>query len=277
MSEAPKSGAHDSFVAARPGGARGRIWIVTVATAVILAIAITVFAAFGPGAGDDEPPKSPATQQSDDAYRRAMMAMESSQTDTAIALLNTAVKLDPTNDDARRALESLTVPSDQDSPGDTPQSRTATDPAPGGPSPAAPAPEFMKPVSPMTLLLPTTSTDFVLGARLAEKDSATVSGSPRTRGGELSRVLWTVYDAGSPEKAVQFVSRTSKVAFPRDAGTVSVDGASAYFGSDGTRFACIVYTRGRFVFETVGTVTGPVPTGAKSAVMNAARSYPDKL
>lgn len=240
-------------------------------TVVVLAVAITLFVAFGGSSPDpDVVVERPATQQSREAYSNAQELIASGDTTAAVAQLRVAVQLDPSNTAAKEELDRIV--------GDA--QKPQTDPGGGDPPTSTPAPVdpgvFTKPISPMSKLLPTKMSGFEFGARQSVKDSANVPASPETLGGPVSRLLWTVYDMGSEAAAKGFVAKNSKSTFPVDAGTVNIDGASAYQGTDGTHFAVVVYTRGRYVFEVVGTVLTGDPADGKGLVVTAAKAFPEK-
>ncbi len=81
----------------------------------------------------------------------------------------------------------------------------------------------------------------------------------------------------SKADAQAFVEQTSKSLYPKNGKTVSIDGASAYFGTDGTRFATIVYVRGRYVFEVVLTTLDGKPSALNNEAGNAAKAFPDNM
>lgn len=241
------------------------------ATVVALAIVISLFAAFsGTGPDSDVVVERPASQRSQEAYSKAKELIASGDTTGAVSQLRVAVQLDPSNTAAKDELDRIV--SDAQGP--------ETDSGPEGSATATPAPVdpsvFTKPISPMSKLLPTSMAGFDLGARQSAKDSANVPGSPKTSGGPVSRLLWTVYDMGGEAAAKGFIAKNSRSTFPVDSANVTVDGASGYYGTDGTRFAVIVYTRGRFVFEVVGTVLTGTPGDGRNTVVTAAKAFPEK-
>jgi len=241
------------------------------ASVVVLAVAITLFAAFsGSGADPEVVVERPASQQSQEAYSKAQELIASGDTTAAVAQLRVAVQLDPSNTAAQDELDRIVGDAEE----------PATDPDGGGSPTTTPVPVdpgvFTKPISPMSKLLPAKMAGFELGARQSAKDSANVPGSPETPGGPVSRLLWTVYDMGSEAAAKDFIAKNTKTTFAADGGSVSVDGVTGYYGTDGTRFAVVVYTRGRYVFEVVGTVLTGTPGDGKGLVVTAAKAFPEK-
>jgi uncharacterized protein (DUF2252 family) len=104
---------------------------------------------------------------------------------------------------------------------------------------------------------------------------AQVSGEPSTRG---VRVIWAVHDRGSAATAAKFISAVSKKSYPKNAQTVSIDGATAYLGTDGGRYATAAYVRGRYVFEVIVSLQEASSSAVAQAVpiaRDAAVAFPD--
>ena len=127
----------------------------------------------------------------------------------------------------------------------------AAKPAPA--EPKAEDPAFSKPTDDLAGLLPRFVDGYALGQKSALGDDATVSGT--ANGSDLigSRAQWSVHYRKTDRAAKSFVDKVSKSLYPKNAKTLQIDGSTAYFGTDGTRFATVVYVRGRYVFEVVLT------------------------
>lgn len=201
------------------------------------------------------------------AYEQAVAALSSGETTKAIALLEQAVQLDPSNTVARRRLAEAEQPS----------SSTTTSPKPTSGKKPTKSDPFLKSVSDLKVLLPKKAEGYSLGYVDAGKTDVTINGSPTSAASPLSRSLWSVHDKGDAKNAKAFIEKTSKRAFRQDAGSVTVDGAQAYFGTDGTQFATMVYVRGRYVFEVIVTVVGGDPAAQKGLATEAAKAFPDSL
>ncbi len=108
----------------------------------------------------------------------------------------------------------------------------------------------------------------------AVRRDITMSGNrvPASQG--VTQLSWAVHDLKSEAAAKSFVAKTSKKAFPKNPGTVTVHGTKAYFGTDGTRFATVSFSRGRYAFEVLVTVNGVAPKTAKSVASEAAKVFP---
>lgn len=66
---------------------------------------------------------------------------------------------------------------------------------------------------------------------------------------EVEFLLITVHLKESEETAKKFIEKVSKVAFPRDAQMVTIDGKTAYFGTDDTTYANLSWNEGKIVCE----------------------------
>ena len=59
--------------------------------------------------------------------------------------------------------------------------------------------------------------------------------------GIVAAGLWAVHDREDAAGAQEFVDGVSKTAYPENASQIEIDGATAYFGTNGQRYATVVY------------------------------------
>lgn len=251
---------------------------------VVLSAAI-IFGAWAlSDARRDETPDGPEIELSlDDLYEQARRAAESGEDDEAIAILERILAEDPGNERARRLLDSLTgqdggegntVPDDGDAgtpDGGSPPGGTSPPEEPVEPEPRDDS-AYLAPASDLRSLLPEIIGGWTRGTLVSDGTDATVPFSPNTAG-DLSRLLYSVHDMGSPEAALDFIEGTSKVAYPHSGAVVPVGVVEGYFGTDGSRLATVAFARGRFAFEVVVTVLDGDPSTHKDAVRFLAREF----
>ena len=252
---------------------RVRLWVSGGATALILAMVIFGLWAFtAPSSKPTVPPTislSPA-QQSQNAYKDGMDALSKDQTGTAIAFFEKALSLDPKNADAQKALDNAKKSSSNNTSTNnngSSTSHTATvTPAPVG--------AWDKKVA-LKSVLPTSFPDFTLGhTEQGSKTDADVSANPLRRNA-VATIVWSVHDQGTAAKAAKFLANVTKKLYTKDSAVVAVnDVANAYFGTDGSDFACVAYTRGHYVFEVI--LTSQQPATAKDLATQAAAAFPIK-
>lgn len=214
-----------------------------------------------------------AEEQSKRAYEEALTALSSGETSAAIALLEKAIALDPTNALATSKLKSIrssaqSRPDGQSNGGEGEKKPETTTPPAEDP--------FAKPIENLTALLPKSHVGYELGTVIGTRPDVAVSGTPESTGGLVRVIVWTVHDRGSSPKAKAFIEKVSKGTYGKDASSTQVDGATAYFGTDGTRFATVAYARGRFVFEVLVTSADVPPAEVKTDAIGAAKAFPDK-
>ncbi len=248
------------------------------ATVVVLAGVILGISALSsrPDSDAPKPTQSGLTdaQRSRLALLKGRELLASGDTTEAVALFEQALKLDPGNVEAERALSS--VAASAGATGSKPQSTTEpTAQSDGGVRPDDPV--FSTAIEDLTLLLPGDAAGFSLGAVTQGERDVTVSGSPVSSDVRATRALWTVHDRGSIKGADEFIDSVSKDLYPKDSSRVVVDGAQAYFGTDGIRFATVVYRRGRYVFEVVLTAPSGAPKSLAREAKAAAAAFPDRL
>lgn len=249
------------------------------ATVVVLAGVILGISALSSRPDSDTP--KPAQSGLTDAQRSRLALLKgrellaSGDTTEAVALFEQALKLDAGNAEAKRALSS--VAASAGATGSKPQSSSTESTAQpdGGVRPDDPV--FSTAIEDLTLLLPGEAAGFSLGAVTKGERDVTVSGSPISTDVRASKALWTVHDRGSVKGAEEFIDSVSKDLYPKDSSRPVVDGAQAYFGTDGTRFATVVYRRGRYVFEVVLTAPSGAPKSLATEAKAAAAAFPDRL
>ncbi len=246
------------------------------ATAIVLAGVILGVSALAkrPASDAPQPEQSELTaaQRSRLAVLKGREALASGDMSAAVELFDEALKLDPANTEARQALASATASVDT-APDRRPDASAAEPDDAVRPS----DPVFSTEIEDITLLLPASVSGFVLGSVSKGEQDVTVAGSPASSDIRASRALWTVHDRGSAKAAEAFVSSVSKHLYPKDAAEPVVDGAKAYFGTDGTRFATLVYVRGRYVFEVVLTAASGAPKSLLGEAKSAAAAFADGL
>lgn len=264
----------------RLGGATfSRRTLIFVASAVALAGLILGLAALQDPASRDEfdslfetvEPGVLAQTYATDAAE----ALRSGDETLALELATKALTAQPGNaaaqsvaDEVRKRRAAGTRPSDAR--GD----QSGGEGAPGGSS-GDDGDVFLGAISDLSTLLPTSFPDYGLGTPASLGDSASLSGSATGRGTAPTRVVWSINDAGSAKSADEFVTKTSRNLYGSDSADVTIDGVAGYFGTDGTRFATVVYTRGRYVFEVVASGDAAKPVEYRQVLLAAASAFKD--
>lgn len=258
-------------------------------TVVVLAGVIIGITAFGPGASTQSPIPAPITQPpatSGQLLQQAQIAAASGDTTAAADLAKQALAADPNNAEAQKLVDSLQAAentptaSGQTPPSTNPPTGGGTTPPPpaslkpGDPNPAADA-GFSGNVSNLSLLLPKSFDSYSLGFPSKSGKDVVLSGTAASANDPATHVLWAVHAVGSQAAARSFIDKTTAQTYPSDKSTAVVDGAVVYFGTDGTRFATVSYTRGRYVFEVVVTGNGVAPKTLKSLAVKAAAAFKD--
>jgi hypothetical protein len=127
-------------------------------------------------------------------------------------------------------------------------------------------------VNDLDSLLPQVISGWQRGSAEVIESDATVSFTP-VSSGEISRALYAVHDRQSPEGALEFIEKTSKVAYPEAGAQVRVGSVDGYFGTDGNRLATVAFVRGRFAFEILVTMPGGNPASQRDAAIALAREF----
>jgi hypothetical protein len=145
--------------------------------------------------------------------------------------------------------------------------------SPGGGTPLA-SDAYNQPISDLASLLPKTVTGYTVGLVETSTANAIVplrpaSGDPL---GKVTIVVLTVFDKKTVAGALSYVDKFP-TAYSKDLGTVTLGTLSGRFGTDGTHLAAIVFSRGRYAFEIVGTVTRGAPRDVKQLVIQAAQAF----
>ncbi|MBU4557233.1 MAG: tetratricopeptide repeat protein [Actinobacteria bacterium] len=248
-------------------GKRRSYWLRFGLFVLFLAMVVSVGVALRP----DRRPESPnAASLSMVAYDRAVKSQASGETTEAIRLLEEALTRDPANQLALTALADIKAKQTRDA-----ESGNPVSPAPDVPvSPELPSDEqYTRPVDDLATFLPRAVEGYDLGTPVTDGSDAIVAGTPEGSGSIESNVLWAVHDLQDPSGAPAFLDRTSKALYPKDSAQVTVGSTTAYFGTDGTRFASVSWVRGRFAFELVMSSGGVSPVELKSAAVAAATAF----
>lgn len=261
-----------------------------VVTVMVLAAVILLITAFGsPSRKSEEATKAEAATYID----QATSALESGDATLAAKFAAQAVALDPANKaavavaaKARRAQAlgsgSSATGSDSGATGassgsgsGTTGSETGSGSGTGSNQPVIDDSAFTKKVDDKGIFLPKEFAGFALGQPVVTDTEAQVSATPDAAGG-ARQVIWTVHEMSSAEKAKQFVEDTSKALYAEDAQTATIDSATVYIGTDGTRYATATYVRGIYVFEVLIAVDGQ-PASQLESAKKAAQAFGDSV
>lgn len=248
-----------------------RAIILGVVGVVALAAVVFVLAALAPSDAPTPVTSSKITaEQGAAAFAAdAQEALAAGRSTQAAELAARALALDPANEAAQEVMRSVTASA-------APDDKPASTPDPGKKPVSGQADPFAATTADLTKLLPNAAPEYQLGAATTIKPDATVSGTPLSAG-TVSLAVWSVHDKGSEAAAKEFITKTSKVAYPTAGSSVTVGGVDGYFGTDGTRYASVSFARGRYAFEVVLTSTGPAPDTLRQAALNAAEAFPDRM
>lgn len=247
-----------------PRLSRRAVWalVVTGLSFVVLAGA----ALWSGGSGPDKGAGGAASFLAEQAER----SLASGDETAAVGFAERALREDPGNAAAEAVVADVARRrAARPSPGDD---DPATDPGQG--SGARDESAFDVRVADVTVLLPASFDGFMLGTPVVMGGEASVSGSSAGKSG-ANRVVWAVHDTGSRDGAKNFIEKTSRTLYGSDAANVTIDGADAHFGTDGTRFATVAYSRGRYVFEVLVSGTDGAPAGYREIAIGAAKAFPD--
>lgn len=260
---------------------RRMITIVSAVAGVLLlaGVILAVSALSNPDTGDVSSLALTPQEESADFFDQAVAALASGETTEAADLLRLALVSDPDNSAARDELNRIYVatptPSsssspDNNLPGSNPPASNPTEPNTTG---------FDKPQADMGVLLPTTLIDYQLGERVVMAGEAQVPADP-TAGASLGvvrRALFSVHDRETTAAAKEFVTSVSKVAYPKNPQTITVNGVPAYFGTDGEIFAVVAFSRGRYAFEVILSSESGAPSALLNMAVKAAEAFPASL
>lgn len=258
-----------------PAPGRAHLWrraLAFLATAVVLAAVILGVAAIGSRkpASDGVRDRPTTTSEADLALERARAALASGDSTRAIEVLERALAVNPGDGRLERALTEARARAGASS------SQVVTrSGVPTAGAAAATDPRYLRAVERIEVLLPATVEGYALGTPVSGDGDAAVSGSPIDPSAGVSRALWSVHDRKSAAGAKRFLKDVTERLYSRDAATVVIDGAPGRFGTDGKRFAAVVYVRGRYVFEVVLTASSGAPAALKGAAEVAAAAFPE--
>ena len=245
-------------------------------TVALLALVLIGLGLFGPWRDRSPSQKSSQVGQTVSGatlYQQALDAESSGDLTRTAVLAQSAVDADPSNADAKALL--LRVNTARSS-GSTP---TTTSPAGSRPATNAVDPNaaFLKKYKNLASLLPTRQAGYAFDYPAQVGRDISVSGNvlPSKKG--LSQIAWSVHDLGKVAAATAFRGKVSERLFSKNSASTSIHGASAYFGTDGTRFATVSFARGRYAFEVIVTVEGVPPKSFKTIALDAAKAFPFSL
>jgi len=215
---------------------------------------------------------SPA-QQSDKAYQDALKALSLEQTGTAIGLLQKAVRLNPANTAAKKALADATSSSAGTSNSSSTTGSTSTTKKPAKKTTPATASGWNAKIKLLTLV-PYSFTDYAVSGAEAQANgtSADISATANKPSATVTTIEWTVLDRGTAAKATSFITSVSKKAYPLTPATVAVNGVNAYFGTNKVGLGTVAYTRGRYAFEVI--ITSKNPANDQATAVQAASVFP---
>lgn len=208
-------------------------------------------------------------QQSSQAVAAGDSALASGDTTQAVKDYNRAIVIDPANATAKAKLAAAQAGSSSASTKDSGSSSSKT-----------PAVTLVKadwtqlPLNSLKVLLPTKYASYTVGSPVEVGSDAVVSATAADAGKGAQHVEWSVHDRKTSSDAMAFVDTADKKLYPKNAAQVTVSGTSAYFGTDGTQFATIVYRRGRYVFQVVLNAPGASPATLQTQAEQAAAAFP---
>ena len=190
-------------------------------------------------------------------YTAGLAALASGETTKATALITKAAAAGNTSAQSKLAEISRAV------------EPTAT------PAPAPAAPDvYLKAVRDIGSLLPTSVAGYDAGVVETSTASAILSLEP-TKSGPLGKariVVLTVLDKRSAAGAKAYVAAFPK-AYGKDLGSATIGSIAGRFGTDGSHLAAVTFSRGRFAFEVVVTVTRGAPRDLRSVTLQAASAF----
>lgn len=220
------------------------------------------------------PGEPQASEQSRLLSTQAGEALRSGDETLAATLAERALRLDTRNSAATGIAEQVAKRRSTRAAGGGSEEGDQSDaqsPEPGQPADSGDL-AFAGPIEGLETLLPQTFDGYVFGAPVALEGEASISASASRRAGP-TRILWAIHDAGKERSAKEFLNSTSRRLYGSDSGDVEIDGADAYFGTDGMRFATVVYRRGRYVFEVLVSGTDDAPVRYRDVAVSAAKAF----
>lgn len=98
-------------------------------------------------------------------------------------------------------------------------------------------------------LIPVSITGYYSGSLSAGTNFAVRDFQPKGGNKDVEFLLITLHLQENEEGSKRFIERVSKVAFPQDAQMVTIDGKSAYFGTDGSTYGNLSWYEDKIVYE----------------------------
>lgn len=249
-------------------------WVALVVSLALLMLALGALSRL-PSSSDDEWGTT-ALLASD--YDSALLKLQSGETTEAVALLQDHLAANPNDAEAADLLKRLTravsganrITESSDVSPDSASGETPPDPVPQT--------DWSAEIADITRLLPLVVQGLVPGSIVHDKSNAVIPFDPVEDGdyGQMRRILYSVHDRGDSATAGRYVAETSKAVYSKNGENITVDGASAYFGTDGKTLATVAYARGRYVFEVVITVSS-APEELRYPAADLAGAFPDSM
>ena len=249
----------------------------------IVALAVVIFAVSAISSPKKPDTSSVSTSELSPTAQAAQLADQAqaaesrNDTQTALVLAKSALKLDPANIVAKKIIANLdktaaSAKSAANNPG------TAA-PAPSG---AAAATVTAAPYAPAIAnvgeLLPASIAEWTGGSRVIRAGEGLVTFEPK--GGtsgyrSVVRATFSVHDLTSVSAASAFIGKVDKALYTVGATTMQVGAVSGYYGTDGKQLTAVAFARGRYAFEVVlyGRPSAQAPT-LKSLSVKLAGSFP---
>ena len=218
-------------------------------------------------------PSAQAAQLAD----QAQAAESRNDTQTALVLAKSALKLDPTNIVAKKVIANLDkAPAPTKSAANNPG---AAAPVPSGAAAAtATAAPYAPAIANVGELLPASIAEWTGGSRVVRAGEGLVTFEPK--GGtsgyrSVVRATFSVHDLKTVSAASAFVGKVDKTLYTVGASNLQVGAVSGYSGTDGKQLTAVAFARGRYAFEVVlyGR-PGAQASSLKSLSVKLAASFP---
>ncbi|MDZ4169492.1 MAG: hypothetical protein U1E26_07540 [Coriobacteriia bacterium] len=258
----------------------GRTTLGIAAGVVALAAVIFVLSAVSGGDPSTSGDSGAAQQTVESRLTSAEIRLATGDTTRAVAIAQEILATDPGNVRAQAIVSkagrgSAPAPSAPTSPGSSP----SDEPNSENPPPQVDDEAFSKEIEDIGALLPKAFEGYSMSEPVVMGGDADVSADPVSPDAPAYRVAWAVHDRQSNDGAESFIAKTSKVVYPKASSQkIVVDGAPAYFGTDGRELATVVYRRGRYVFEVVVVAkTQGDPSKLQPLAVLAAKEFVDTL
>jgi hypothetical protein len=122
-------------------------------------------------------------------------------------------------------------------------------------------------------MLPASVQGFTLVGKQVGAKEAAVFAEPVSTSSGMSRATLTVYDRDTATDADAFVKRVSSIVYPRDVSLPAMFRTVAYAGTDGRLLATVEFSRGRYVYEVVGTSLVGKPAALNAQLVALAKGF----